>query len=205
MDNTTIQTKSIIFVIPATDEQPKAKVVIDITLKGIENGSDYCGRSDDRYRLSISGSYRDVDKNESYGQIRDTFSALKVCEDQKEIQQDILTLWKEHLNDMHAGTREQEAFVDEHLEHYDYTKACEILKEHGMYEVEVNGAPYKYGHAWLYWKLSNTAISLLEKYDFIYHGSKFTTLIENATVPEFIGNQDEVVETSDDDEAQDGN
>ena len=31
-----------------------------------------------------------------------------------------------------------------------YTVDCELLKRHGLYEVEVDGKPYKYGHAWLY-------------------------------------------------------
>lgn len=31
-----------------------------------------------------------------------------------------------------------------------YTVDCELLKRHGLYEVKVDGKPYKYGHAWLY-------------------------------------------------------
>lgn len=31
-----------------------------------------------------------------------------------------------------------------------YTVDCELLKRHGLYEVEVDGKPYKYGHGWLY-------------------------------------------------------
>lgn len=31
-----------------------------------------------------------------------------------------------------------------------YTVDCEILKRNGLYEVEVDGKPYKYGHGWLY-------------------------------------------------------
>jgi hypothetical protein len=31
-----------------------------------------------------------------------------------------------------------------------YTVDCELLKRHGLYEVEVDGKPYKYGHSWLY-------------------------------------------------------
>lgn len=31
-----------------------------------------------------------------------------------------------------------------------YTVDCELLKRHGLYEVEVDGKPYKYGQGWLY-------------------------------------------------------
>lgn len=101
----------------------------------------------------------------------------------------IENLWKNyHLNDMHAGTVEQENclkdFASEketirnelrnnawnkakiefgysenyfkewqnwHSSEWDsYTVDCELLKRHGLYEVEVDGKPYKYGHAWLY-------------------------------------------------------
>lgn len=31
-----------------------------------------------------------------------------------------------------------------------YTVDCEILKRNGLYEVEVDGKPYRYGHGWLY-------------------------------------------------------
>lgn len=62
--------------------------------------------------------------------------------------------WKlYHLNDMHAGTPEQEAAIEEWKKQgnkYDYTKACEYLQTIGLYEVDLNGKPYKYGHTWLY-------------------------------------------------------
>ena len=67
----------------------------------------------------------------------------------------IVTLWNQyHLNDMHAGTPEQEKSIKEHFEkidqRYDYTIACDYLKSIGLYEVLIDGTPYKYGHAWLY-------------------------------------------------------
>lgn len=59
-----------------------------------------------------------------------------------------------HLNDMHAGTQEQEDAIVKYLEEnkitYDYTLICDFLKSVGLYEVVVNNAPYKYGHGWLY-------------------------------------------------------
>lgn len=66
----------------------------------------------------------------------------------------ILDLWqKYHLNDMHAGTPEQEKAIKEWKAQgntYDYTKACDYLKEIGLYEVDLNGEKYKYGHSRLY-------------------------------------------------------
>lgn len=73
-------------------------------------------------------------------------------------------LWKKyHLNGMHAGTPEQEAYVEKlvtenRYEDYDYKKICEALKEAGLYEVEFTGKtigkmydhePYRYGAAWV--------------------------------------------------------
>lgn len=76
-----------------------------------------------------------------------------------------------HLNDMHAGTPEQEAEIeraktDGRLPNYDYSKACEVLKAAGLYEVPTGKSrrlnvvagdggnvdvaeTYTYGSAWL--------------------------------------------------------
>ena len=59
---------------------------------------------------------------------------------------------KHHLNDLHAGTEEQEAEIDRWKaagNRYDYDKACEHLKSKGLYTVMLDGKPYSYGHAWL--------------------------------------------------------
>ena len=62
---------------------------------------------------------------------------------------------------MHAGTPEQEAAINEWEaagNRYDYTAACNMLKEKGLYEVlftgktvgrMYNNEPYKYGHGWI--------------------------------------------------------
>lgn len=75
------------------------------------------------------------------------------------IWQKIYRLWKlYHLNDMHAGTIEQEEALDkwraiseentiQTIKGYD--RACEYLKSIGLYEVEYNGRPYRYGTGWL--------------------------------------------------------
>lgn len=56
-----------------------------------------------------------------------------------------------------------------------YTVDCELLKRHGLYEVEVDGKPYKYGHAWLYREIPendmNKIRAILDKdlsVDFLY-------------------------------------
>jgi hypothetical protein len=54
---------------------------------------------------------------------------------------------------MHVGTPEQEAAVKvwkEQGNRYEYKAICEMLKDLGLYEVEYNGKPYRYGSGWLY-------------------------------------------------------
>ena len=67
---------------------------------------------------------------------------------------ELLDLWhRYHLNDMHAGTPEQEeALANAGL--HDYSEQCEFLKSIGLYEVpdprpDHAGETYTYGHAWL--------------------------------------------------------
>lgn len=75
-------------------------------------------------------------------------------------------LWKlYHLNDMHAGTIEQEKAIDEWKSKgnpYDYTEACEYLKSVGLYEVEYNGEPYIYGHGCLYWDIPENDLKVIQ-------------------------------------------
>ena len=71
----------------------------------------------------------------------------------------IYKMWKKyHLNDMHAGTPEQEQELKtwrmtlDHSPSYD--ECCRHLESVGLYEVEYHGCEYngvyKYGTAWLY-------------------------------------------------------
>lgn len=72
---------------------------------------------------------------------------------------EIHRLWKlYHLNDMNAGTVEQENALRDAVKkgiipsmsgNY-YNEHCEYLKSIGLYEVEHEGKTYKYGHGWLY-------------------------------------------------------
>lgn len=71
----------------------------------------------------------------------------------------IYEYWKQyHLNTMHAGTPEQEDALEQWHESlqghdkialFDYKRDCEYLKSIGLYEVEWEGQPYRYGSAWL--------------------------------------------------------
>ncbi|MBP5457518.1 MAG: hypothetical protein J6Y37_13580 [Paludibacteraceae bacterium] len=80
----------------------------------------------------------------------------------------LVETWKEHhLNDMHAGTPEQEKCLADNqaevkavqsemaeakainCDEY-YPACCEVLRRHELYDVDVNGQPYTYGHGWLY-------------------------------------------------------
>ena len=93
--------------------------------------------------------------------------------------EEILDLWhKYHLNDMHAGTYEQETCIKENQEERNliekrlkrenkyisrYDVNCELLKKYNLYEVEVDGKPYKYGRSWLYWDIPNEDLFRIKK------------------------------------------
>ena len=70
----------------------------------------------------------------------------------------LYSMWKKyHLNDMKAGTPEQEEAIElwkSAGNNYDYKEACKYLESIGLYEVEYHAPEfngmYKYGHAWLY-------------------------------------------------------
>ena len=86
---------------------------------------------------------------------------------QNEVFMEVYDLWKNyHLNNMHAGTPEQEKAIEEweaQGNKYDYKKICEYLKSINLYEVPVSTidlkanpkyadnkeGTYKYGHGWL--------------------------------------------------------
>lgn len=81
---------------------------------------------------------------------------------------EILRLWRlYHLNDMHAGTPAQEEALRAHREQEgyrgDYDRDCEFLKSVDLYEVEYQGQPYKYGHAWLKWEIPEEDLEAIKK------------------------------------------
>lgn len=80
--------------------------------------------------------------------------------------EEVQRLWKTyHLNGMTAWTPIQNAIIEAHRKknpdwHYDYTEACNILKEHNLYDD--NG--YRYGTKWLY-PADVNAIEMLQFWD----------------------------------------
>ena len=86
---------------------------------------------------------------------------------QNEVFMEVYDLWKNyHLNNMHAGTPEQEKAIaswETQGHKYDYKEVCDYLKSINLYEVPVStidleanpkyvdskNKTYKYGHDWL--------------------------------------------------------
>jgi hypothetical protein len=101
-------------------------------------------------------------------------------------QKKLVNLWhKWHLNDMNAGTEEQEAYIKEHLKsNYDYDKACQLLKDANLYEVIHEGKKYKYGHGWITRKLpaniEEETIELCDKIEEIEKEEKGEILVSDA-------------------------
>lgn len=96
------------------------------------------------------------------GQMLDANELLEI-EAKSKLFKTIKELWqKYHLNNLHAGTPEQEEALraayqkcresgnfDVLSYSYDFTQACEYLKSIGLYEVEYEGKPYRYGSGWI--------------------------------------------------------
>jgi hypothetical protein len=77
-------------------------------------------------------------------------------------------VWKNwHLNDMKAGSPNQEKAIKEWLStgaKYSYEGACEMLKSKGLLEDSAyihEGKPYRYGSAWLSAEVPSEVISFL--------------------------------------------
>lgn len=79
----------------------------------------------------------------------------------------IYRFWKlYHLNNMNAGTPEQEQAIaawETQGNKYSYDAACDYLKSIGLYEVEYNGKPYKYGHSWIYRAIPENDLNEIKK------------------------------------------
>lgn len=88
--------------------------------------------------------------------------------ERKELFAEIVELWKRnHLNNMHAGTREQEDALNSFRKakganYCKYSEEVEFLKEKGLYEVELKGKPYEYGSSWLYWQISESDLGRIK-------------------------------------------
>ncbi len=125
-------------------------------------------------------------------------------------QKKLIDLWhKYHLNDMNAGTKEQEKAIEEaikekKLENYDYEKVCTYLKSIKLYEVIYYGKPYKYGHGWLKRRLpsnieeeTNAICNNIEKIEQEEKGEILVSKLEDMTEEEIGKLEIEVYDFSD--------
>lgn len=150
-----------------TGKRYPAEITIELRTRGgdptftIENGQHIpTGHTTPTYtELSICGDVWNTKHTDIVmgGQCLDEMSKyIKTPEFKK-----IYTWWKKyHLNGMHAGTPEQEAFLKDHFngQRVDYSEQCEALKAANLYEVYFTGKTigreyknelYKFGHAWI--------------------------------------------------------
>lgn len=102
------------------------------------------------------------------GQCFDTLAQTDIANDPTFIE--VYRLWKlYHLNDMHAGTPEQEGAIRQGIKNgelsrnADYTSTVQYLKEKNLYEVPLNRTTYRYGHAWLYEPIPEEDLDKIKK------------------------------------------
>lgn len=118
------------------------EVTVDVSLKQNENG---------QYIFSASGEIWNARKTDIVcgGQCLDTlFKYLKSNKIMNKQFERIYRLWRlYHLNDMHAGTEQQEKALElVNKSHADYKERCDYLKSVGL----LYDDGYLYGSAWLY-------------------------------------------------------
>ena len=118
--------------------------------------------------LSISGVVNPTEKGnaDSCGQI-DPIESGKLNEGwTDEILAKFNAIWhKWHLNHMKAGTPEQHNYLDSLKRSHSYGWygwACDELKKVDLYEVNLDGEPYKFGSAWLRHELPQDVVDFLE-------------------------------------------
>lgn len=129
-------------------------VEVELRLESTNYGKEY-------YEFSAVGEILNHKGTNIYcaGQCLDTINFYR--SDNKDFVK-VYEWWKEyHLNDLHAGTRDQEKALKEFRQDkstYNYRQECEYLKTLDLYEVnytgyandkEYKGEPYRYGSSWL--------------------------------------------------------
>lgn len=131
----------------------KVLVELEVNLKDGENGPIFSASGDvwNNRKTDVKMCGQCIDT--VYNDFKDQLQNLPLYEK-------IMGLWqRNHLNDLNAGTPEQMKFIEE-LEatgwKYEYSAACERLKQAKLYEVPhpLTGEPYKYGHGWIYREIS---------------------------------------------------
>lgn len=122
--------------------------------------------SDGTYRFSVCGDIWNLKRTDVIhcGQCLDAKELDKLAKEHKSFAL-IRELWsKYHLNDLHAGTKEQEEALAMAYEkgalrkNSDYDERCEYLKSIGLYEVKHKGSLYRYGSAWLFSPIPDDAL-----------------------------------------------
>jgi hypothetical protein len=122
--------------------------------------------------LSICGNIWNPRETDCYscGQNLDTIAELLLSN--PKIKR-IVTIWKRwHLNDLKAGSPAQETYLREHPVHAAYPKshyeeASKVLAAAGLNpdpNYLHNGAPYKYGSAWLKEELPAEVVAEVESW-----------------------------------------
>lgn len=115
--------------------------------------------------LSISGSKKGYGYGQCLGYIKKrilmgSFNPRLKKAQAKEVL-NIINIWeKYHLNDMKAGTINQEICLKENYKGaYNYDKVCELLKENSLLkDTQLN---YKYGTSWLCEEIPTSVIDSL--------------------------------------------
>lgn len=135
------------------------------------------GKTPEYVELSICGEIWNTHHSDICvgGQCFDTIAEYRDKLSDPELFDTLHYLWRNyHLNGMHAGTPEQEKAIDAWKAEgnaYDYTAACEMLKQKGLYEVPFTGLSvgrryegelYRYGSAWLIQELPGDVLLKIE-------------------------------------------
>ena len=136
------------------------EVTLEVELRDIDKGPEFsvCGNLWNSRHTDILWGGQCVDN---------LFEEFGKQMERPKLYAEILQLWRKyHLNGMNAGTEEQTEAVEEWKAQgnaYDYTKVCDYLKEIGLYEVEYEGTPYRYGTGWLYREIPEVSLNRIKK------------------------------------------
>ena len=139
------------------------KVQVKLSLKEVDK------HNKPKYIFSASGTVWNNRETDFY-QAGQCIDSLIEYLPKNKLLKEIHDIWKEyHLNDMHAGTEEQEAHLKSLGKYKDYSWACEELKKVNLYEVphpfrtENSRELYKYGAAWLYREIPSKVIARIKQ------------------------------------------
>jgi hypothetical protein len=120
--------------------------------------------------FSASGSIWNSNKSdiEWGGQcIDDIYNYFKDQLENVSLYKEVMQLWeRNHLNDLNAGTFEQENAIKEWKKQgntYDFVKVCEYLKSINLYEVERQDISYKYGSSWIYREIPSEDLNRIKE------------------------------------------